>query len=236
MVDQRILASDSAELLGRLSAMLFLPVLGAVLVIIGLRKRSQARRASSTADRLPTDKSSATRLLVIGSIVFLFGLFAILASAATRVNESRQGEVRQGETRQVASGLSVGECTTSSDLLAERWDPKPIDCGSEAAKYEVVFVGDGAATCPDGERDRSVYSLRGTSSQTLCFIANFSEGSCYNYEVGAVFASPESCTRPQANMKVERRIDGTTDAAQCPEGSLGLSYPEPPRLFCMRAP
>ena len=210
-----------------MSAMFFFPVLGAVLVIIGLRKRSHARRASSTVDHLPTDKSSATRFIVIGSIVFLVSLLAIVASAATRVNESRQGEARQ-----VARNLSVGECITSSDLLAKRGDAEPINCGSEAAEYEVAFVGDAAATCPDGKRDGSAYSVLANSSQTLCFIPNFRESSCYNIEAAA--PSPASCTSPRASVKVDRRIDGTTDEAQCPEGSFGQSYTEPPRLFCFK--
>ena len=126
---------------------------------------------------------------------------------------------------------SLGECITSSDFLAERGNAEPINCGSEAAKYEVAFVGGGAATCPDGKREDSLYSVLVTSSQTLCFIANFSEGSCYRF-VSPTDIRPESCTSPQANMRVDRRIDGTTDKAQCPEGSVGASYPEPPRLFC----
>jgi hypothetical protein len=235
MVDQRILASDISGALGTIVGSLFLYFLilspGVVLVITGLRNRNQARRASSAGDHLPTNKSSATRRIIGGVIAFLFGLFLILVSITARVNEARQGETRQGEARQDARDLSVGECITSSDLLAERGSAEPINCGSEAAKYEVAFVGGGAATCPDGKREGSAYFPLVTSSQTLCFIPNFSEGSCYNITAPDI-VRPESCSCPEANRKVDRRIDGSTDNAQCPEGSVGLSYPDPPRLFC----
>ena len=235
MIEQQILAADTAGALGRIAFYCFLLLPGVVLVIAGLRDRNQARRASSTGDHLPTNKSSATRsatrLIIGGVIAFLFGLFAILVGISSRVNEARQGESRQGEARQAARDLSVGECITSSDFLAERGNAEPINCGSEAAKYEVAFVGGGAATCPDGKREGSAYFPLVTSSQTLCFIPNFSEGSCYNITAPDI-VRPESCTSPEANRKVDRRIDGTTDKAQCPEGSVGASYPEPPRLFC----
>ena len=233
MIEQQILAADTAGALGTIVGSLFLYCLilspGVVLVITGFRKRNQARRASSAGDHLPTNKSSATRLIIGGVIAFLFGLFLILGSNASRVNEARQGEARQ-----VARDLSVGECITSSDLLAKRGDAEPVNCGSEAAKYELAFVSGSAAICPDGKREDSDYSVLFTSSQTLCFVANFSEGSCYSIVESPTGDNlrPESCTSPQANMRVDRRIDGTTDKAQCPEGSVGVSYPQPPRLFC----
>ena len=237
MIEQQILAADTAGALGTMVGSLFLYFLilspGVVLVITGLRNRNQARRASSAGDHLPTNKSSATRRIIGGVIAFLFGLFLILVSITARVNEARQGETRQGEARQVARDLSVGECITSSDFLAKRVNAEPVNCGSEAAKYELAFVSGSAAICPDGKREDSDYSVLFTSSQTLCFVANFSEGSCYSIvEPAGDYPRPESCTSPQANMRVDRRIDGTTDKAQCPEGSVGVSYPQPPRLFC----
>ena len=236
MIEQQILAADISGALGTIVGSLFLYFLilspGVVLVITGFRKRNQARRASSTGDHLPTNKSSATRFIIGGVIAFLFGLFLILASISLRVNEARQGEARQGEARQVARDLSVGECITSSDLLAKRGDAEPVNCGSEAAKHELAFVSGSAAICPDGKREDSDYSVLFTSSQTFCFLPNFSEGSCYSIAESPPILRPESCTSPQANMRVDRRIDGTTDKAQCPEGSVGVSYPQPPRLFC----
>lgn len=229
MIEQQILAADTAGAVGRIVGSLFFYFLilspGVLLVITGFRKRNQARRASSTGDHLPTNKSSATRFIIGGVIAFLFGLFLILASISLRVNEARQGEARQ-----VARDLSVGECITSSDLLAKRGDAEPVNCGSEAAKHELAFVSGSAAICPDGKREDSDYDVLFTSSQTFCFLPNFSEGSCYS--IAESILRPESCTSPQADMRVDRRIDGTTDKAQCPEGSVGVSYPEPPRLFC----
>jgi len=239
MIEQQILAADTAGAvggaLGRITFYCLLLLPGVVLVTSGLRERNQARRARSTGDHLPTNKSSSTRKIIGGVIAFLFGLFLILGGAImSGVNKARQGEARQGEALQVARDLSVGECITSSDFLAKRGNAEPINCASEAAKYEVAFVGGGAATCPDGKREDSLYSVLATSSQTLCFIANFSEGSCYSIvePLTGDHPLPESCTSPQANMRVDRRIDGTTDKARCPEGSVGASYPQPPRLFC----
>lgn len=74
MIDHQILAAETASAAGSLVGSLFFPILGAVLLVVGLRKR---RRAGDT----PEDLSSAKRFITAGSVVLALGLFMLLVGA-----------------------------------------------------------------------------------------------------------------------------------------------------------
>lgn len=76
MFDHRILASDAAYAAGSLFGALFLPILGAVLLIVGLVKR---RRASE----VPESQARAKRFIVVGSVVLAVGLLMSFAGGLT---------------------------------------------------------------------------------------------------------------------------------------------------------
>jgi hypothetical protein len=64
---------------------------------------------------------------------------------------------------------------------------------------------------------------------------NAKEGECFA-ESGESVARVD-CTDPKAAFQVAKVLDGSTDAAGCPEGSQGIVYPEPkPGLvYCIGA-
>ena len=76
MFDHQILASDTAYAAGSLLGALFLPILGAVLLIVGLVKR---RRTGE----VPESQARAKRFIVVGSVVLAVGLFMFFAGGLT---------------------------------------------------------------------------------------------------------------------------------------------------------
>jgi hypothetical protein len=89
------------------------------------------------------------------------------------------------------------------------------------------------ATCPDGPRNGSLYPSLNNEIRTQCFILNLREGHCY--ATSGPFA-PANCTDSAADVRVARRVDGTSEAVGCPSEARVMSYLEPARVYCFVAP
>ncbi len=112
----------------------------------------------------------------------------------------------------------------------------PTDCAEPKATYALAAKGGPRATCPDGNRDDSVYEVYTNESLTLCFALNAIQGHCHmKMDDGkATLLTPVDCDDTRfAQVKVDARVDGSTDSSQCPPGATSLAYPTPPRSYCL---
>jgi hypothetical protein len=203
---------DVAGSVGGIIGSLLVPGVGLLLLIEGFRRRKRA--------------SGGTALIVVGSLVLVLGVVGVAGTSLLKAGNSGTG----------TDALRVGDCVTDKDYVARRVDAEAVDCTRDDAIYELAAKGDGAAKCPDGKREDSSYSLLVNSGHTYCFTFNVREGSCYHVDADKNDLTAVPCTSSEATVKVDRRIDGTTDVAECPEGTKGQALPDPPRLICLTRP
>lgn len=269
---QLLAAGDVGYHVGRLVGMLLIPGIGALLLVLGLRRRAATRSGPvgpvgpvgpgpypgvlqspvppgypppqgypppvpgypptvSGPGGLtrpvpgypsPAPKPAGTPMIVVGAVLLALGLLGPVAAAV-----GRQG---------ANTALRTGDCITNEQYQAGYMTPKPVDCTSPDAVFELATVGDGQMNCPDGRRMRSGYALLTSDSTTYCFIANFTEGACYRVDAETDDVARVDCTDPQANVEIARRIDGSTDVSNCDSDAHTVSFPTPPRAYCIVTP
>jgi hypothetical protein len=76
--------------------------------------------------------------------------------------------------------LKVGQCVAQSSLRANNMAPAPQDCDAPDSTLEVASTGGGSAACPDGKLKDSQYAVLFDKSTTLCFLLNLKQGQCYS--------------------------------------------------------
>jgi hypothetical protein len=169
--------------------------------------------------------SSGTALIVTGSVVLaVCGLGLI----------GRLAEVSSESTR----SAHVGQCLSQSAFQDSDLSAPPRDCADPASILEVAARGDGSANCPDGKLDGSKYAVLRKGTITLCLMLNLKQDQCYTAAGtpdNPSFAAA-TCAGAGARFKVVKRDDDSSDVAQCPAGSHGISYPNPTRLYCLERP
>ncbi|OBJ06205.1 hypothetical protein A5646_16515 [Mycobacterium sp. 1245499.0] len=253
------LASEGAAYeAGRLVAALGIPAIGLLCLIIGLVTRSRGRRRPPAYPQYPPSfpagpgypypppgypappypaypgyaprprtPKSATTLITIGAVLLAFGIFGNLAVTAARLGKSHRAD----------TSLRVGDCITESDYKAQRFDSTPSrGCADPAATYELAFKGGASDSCPDGKREHSVYDRFTTDTRILCFAVNLKEGQCYLMlsDGEAMTIRLGDCGRSnRVQVRVSRRIDGSTDRTQCATDEKGVGYPVPARVYCL---
>lgn len=188
----------------------------------------------------PRTGKSATTLIVIGSVVLTFGGLGILGNIARVLKEegNRSHKTSHAQPDGTATGPQMGQCFAEFDLRLEFHNRSAIDCADPTATYQLVAQAGPTATCPDGQREDSLYEVFTNESSTLCFAANLKQGQCYmKMDDGkSKRLTPADCDdRRFAQIKVVRRIDGSSDKSQCPADTKGVSYPVPPRVYCFVA-
>jgi hypothetical protein len=244
---------------GELIAVCGIPIVGLILLIAGLRQRSQSRRLPPSANPMgppgypppspypdgypppqpPTYPpyypagypapgprgSSGTALVVVGSILLGLGVLGIMgqiANSASRVGHS-------------ARSANVGQCVGAFAMRENNFTPAPQDCDKPDSTLEVAAKGGPSATCPDGKREGSDYSILFDGTTTLCLLLNLKQDQCYAVSGGTkdpTFVAT-SCDGSATGINVVKRIDGSTDAALCPAGTKPVSYQTPARLYCL---
>ncbi|MET4427366.1 hypothetical protein [Mycolicibacterium sp. 624] len=248
--------------LGGATFALIFPIVGALLLRVGIhRRRAFDRWRSGDDDRLPHPQASpdgeggfddefdprlrddydpdydydyedlaprpsqppgkGTVFIVVGAVVLVLGALHVLSTLAV---PRPTAEVRS---------VDVGQCITAQAYAQGRMDAEPVDCRRSDATMELVSKGDGEATCPDGSRNSSLYPALINEVRTHCFALNLHEGYCY--AIAGTFA-PADCIVSVANVRVARRVDGTSEAVGCPSPARVMSYPEPARTYCFVAP
>ncbi|WAJ44901.1 hypothetical protein OK015_28100 [Mycobacterium sp. Aquia_216] len=252
-------AGGAAYVAGELAFALGVPLIGLTCLLIGLRERSRSRKRPRPgypyppgpppgylgpypghpyagypprAAPPPRASGSSTTLIAIGAVVLVLGLVGDFASAASGLAK------KSGTRTEPQAEPQMGQCFTEFDLRLEFHNRSPTDCADPNATYQLVARGGPTATCPDGRREDSVYEVFSNESSTLCFAANLKQGQCYmKMDDGkSKKLTPADCDdRRFAQVKVVQRIDGSTDKTQCPADAKGVSYPVPPRVYCVVA-
>lgn len=87
--------------------------------------------------------------------------------------------------------FEAGQCITNTDFEQRRLTAEPVDCDRADATMQLVSRGDAEASCPDGERDGTLYPVMTSKTRTLCLMWNLREGQCYA-------SAPGDVTRPTA--------------------------------------
>jgi hypothetical protein len=164
-------------------------------------------------------------------VPFKYWCFVVVALGCFVIVSSLFG----GNSNSASRGLSVGQCITDKGFSANT-APAPVDCEQDDAVYELASKGNGAATCPDGKRADSDYMTLSNSSHTYCFLLNVREGACYHIDDARNGFEPVACASNDATVKIERRVDGSTEETQCETGTKGLSFRDPARVYCLAAP
>ncbi|MFI7673503.1 hypothetical protein [Actinophytocola sp. NPDC049390] len=140
-----------------------------------------------------------------------------------------------------APAFAAGDCVEVVNGGQYAAQIEKVDCGSDAALYEVgVYLDDPDAECP-GE-DYARYQQTGGNQQSyqLCMMLNVADGDCL--EMPMISAGQEkkvACASDEANVAVTKVIEGTADRSGCPAESAENArvYPDPKRTVCLgRAP
>lgn len=256
------LASDeSAVRTGRLLFSLGLPAIGLVCLVVGLVERSRGRRRApgypppqyppgfpgnpgypyppapgypvppyppypgypAGYPPRPRTPKSATTLITIGAVLLVLGVLG----NAVRVLSPHGADAL----------LGVGQCITESDYAAHHFDePTNGGCADPANTYELAFKGGTSESCPDGQRDHSIYERVTNPRTTLCFMINLRQDQCYQVtrDGEAVSMKPDDCNASgPMHVRVSQRIEGSSDKTRCPPDSRGIAYPTPARVYCL---
>lgn len=183
-----------------LAALVLLPVVGLVLLIVGILKRRRARRAlpppppGYPVPAVPAARRPGTALIAVGAAAMVLGpiLGIVILHGMERVK--------------------VGQCITAAQYNKGDFHRIPTDCADEDAIYELASRGDASGTCPDGKGfgDTRYAPIR-THSELLCFVLNLQQGQCItDREAGTsrtIGYMPTSCDAPGASKGVQR-VDG----------------------------
>jgi hypothetical protein len=78
-----------------------------------------------------------------------------------------------------AKSPGVGQCIAASNFREHTSSPKAQDCAEPDSIFEVVTRGSASSTCPDGKTEDSDYAFLRDGSTTLCFVLNFVQDRCY---------------------------------------------------------
>ncbi|MGW4100043.1 LppU/SCO3897 family protein [Mycobacterium sp. NPDC004974] len=190
-------------------------------------------------------KKSGTVMIVIGVILLVLGLlgFAARMAARTSGSDSSSGSrtsssgSSSGSSKSGGSGgLAVGDCISGDQYAVADMNLTPVGCSSPEAVYELVSKGGGSATCPDGKRADSDYSVLMNESLTYCFILDVDKGQCFDINEETKLVTPVECSDPDAAIKIVKRVDGSTDTAVCGSAGRAVAFPEPARVYCVEAP
>jgi hypothetical protein len=179
-----------------------------------------------TGDPPPHPARSGTALIVAGSLVLAFGMLGILGQATNGVSQHRSS----------THSPNIGQCISQSDFEHKNLGPAPQDCQNLDAIFEVASTGGASANCPDGKFEDSTYTVLGNASTRLCLMLNFKQGECYSASGDSRFPTftPAGCNGSGFTFKVVERADGNSDTESCPEGTKGVAYPSPARLYCLQ--
>jgi hypothetical protein len=256
-------AADAAYQMGKIIGALLFPTVGLVLLIIGLRQRSAARKLPPAAEQPPPGyppqyaphgypgqpgppgfppsqgypvaqpRSRSSGIALIIVGSVLLGLGAFGVLGAVVTSSGIRN-----------SRLAVGDCigtdAWSRDVKSIN-DVKRIDCSRTEAVEQLAAKADNSAPCPDGKRDSdSVYDQLFPGSTRLCFQWSLTEGQCYTLTAGnpPVHADCATQTAPTGaigTVRVVKRVDGSADTSVCPSGTKGVAYPQSARTYCFEA-
>lgn len=134
-----------------------------------------------------------------------------------------------------AAGTKAGECVS---ITGAKFSPKfeKVACDAPTVTHTVAkSLGTSAESCADPYAEFTE-TLDGEPVSKLCLIPNMVEGMCFEGKIVSMDSSVEKtdCSAERA-VKVVKVLKDKADAAACPAGSKGTTYPEPPTTHCLAA-
>ena len=254
-------ATGAAFSAGTVIGAAVISIAGLVLLTVGTRKRSAARRPPAGWQQPPANppqpyppqypdqgypappqpkssqpKSSGTALIIVGVVLLSVGGLG-LRWAAPNLTEKLMGKGKP------TSNLSVGDCVSAdawSASVTRIEDVKRTDCSSPDGLELLAAKANNSGPCPDGKSEHdSVYDQLVVGSLRLCFELNVVQGHCYLVDPhgSPPVAAADCATQPPSGstkvlVRVARRVDGSTDTSVCPSDTQGEPYPQPARTYC----
>lgn len=246
-----------ALVVGEVIGKLLFPAVGVLLLVLGLRERSKARRAQPPGypgyppypppypvgypppgyPPVPPPRPTAGQgKIIAGSILAILGLLGAGVSVLNSVNERKA-------TEKLTPPAKMGQCITSEAMasgVVGRQDV--VECSQPAGVFEVVSTGPRDAQCPDGGRDDTDFARWTGDSATLCLMPNLLVGQCYatvKHPIGDRNRSdtikPVACTHTSADFKVLQRFE-QADYDLCDAGLHQRIWTMPPRTYCTGPP
>lgn len=233
--------NDPARTAGALLGTFLIPIIGLILLIVGLTTRSKSRRQIQQPyggppnfqqpypgappqyaqqaygqpqygqQPYPQPPYPAPARKPQGAPLIIIG--AVLLVLGLLVVVGRLGTSASNNMTNSGSGLTVGECLSVSSFRAADPNADPTPCGSTDGVYELAAKVDRGVTCPDGKSETtSSYSVLKSSRSTLCFALNLQKGECYRIDKATLTFEPVSCSSTVAGVvQVGKRVDGATD-------------------------
>jgi hypothetical protein len=244
-----------AYYLGELTATAIFPIVGLILLIVGIRQQSRARRlppghpppepSPYSPPQNPSEPGSpapqeyypspppapppsrwSIALIIVGSLLLAGSLLGIISDTKNLTLQNRSAP----------TSPDVGQCIAAYNFREHNKTPKAQDCADPDSIFEVVTKGDPSAKCPDGKTDDSDYAFLRDGSTTLCFVLNFVQGRCYTAagDASGRHFAPTDCAGSAPRFKVVNRVDGSSDTESCPAGTREIAYQNPARLYCLQ--
>jgi len=241
---------------------LLFPALGVLLLVLGLRERSKARRAQALPPPgypgyppypppgyppqgyppqgyppVPPPRPTAGRgLIIAGTILIALSLVGTVSRVADSAGEHTRAE-------NTAPPVKVGQCITSEALASGVIGRNDVvTCTEPIGVFEVVSTGGRDAPCPDGARDDTDFARWTNDASSVCFVPNLLVDQCYVTVKHPVAdrartdtIRPVACTDSSAEFKVLQRFE-KADYDLCPVGSHQKIWTMPPRTYCTGPP
>jgi hypothetical protein len=239
-----------------------IPILGIILLIVGLRRRSRSRQPPggnpmgppgypppapypygypppgspqppTYPPPYPAGYPAQPPRGSSGTVLIVAGSILLVFGALGIVSQVGNAASRAGRSAHFAN---VGQCIAAFSMRANNPPPAPPqDCDKPDSIFEVASKGGPSAMCPDGKLQDSQYAFLHDATTTMCLILNLKQGQCYTATGTAenpTFAVAD-CGGSERVIKVVKRIDDSSDTGLCPEGTKAISYPSPARLYCL---
>ncbi|MFV0495699.1 hypothetical protein [Mycobacterium sp.] len=239
----------------RIAGALVLPIVGLVLLIIGLRSRSASRRAARdpraagyppqgyppegypppgyppAAPGYPPGDPAGYPTGTAPPPKATGGGTAMIIAGAVLLALGAAGVL--GTAAVIVSTHSrpaVGECFTNDILDNSRW--KRSNCQNPEAVLEFAALADASGKCPDHRVKSSRYLSIERDGTRRCFIPNLFVGHCYMAIRNDETVREVTCDTTGKVLRVVARLDGKADMNACPDATHPVTFPRPVRTYC----
>lgn len=161
----------------------------------------------------------------------------VLGAVAIAVRHWFSERSAQSDARKELDKYSVGQCVVMSkaDKGLGNVDAADAPCDRDPS-YTVASKIDANAKCPNENYTTYTYEVGGKSAGQLCLVENLTPGHCYEQEMFTKIIKL-STTCGGLAMDKPFRVESRTETADapCPAEATTVSYPQPPRTYCVTA-